>query len=300
MTATADPRLGRIPALRSLMGMIAICWLGFLGGCKREDVPPSPEGRSIHRYLHISHIRTGDNGPILPSIAAIDFTGYDMRLLGGDMAYSTSEDDTVMDRLQASFQLGSPNTLWALGNHDYTDLDRIHRYTARPRYYSYSRDGITFIVLDTQDSLCQIQGAQLALFDSVLDTLERSTHLILLHHKLMWMPDNPTLEPLIPAISNIGIGPGFNSLQRNNFYARLYPRLVEAHARGIEVLCVGGDMGNNAKEFAYETPEGIHFLGSGLSYLASNQENRVLLFSHDLLTGRLDWKFLPVSELMAQ
>ena len=74
-----------------------------------------------------------------------------MLLLGGDLSYYTSEDDLTMDRVNQFFNIGSHNTLWSLGNHDYTDLSRVELYTNRPSHYSYFNNGISFLVLDTQD-----------------------------------------------------------------------------------------------------------------------------------------------------
>lgn len=82
----------------------------------------------------------------------IDYSFYDMLWLGGDLALSSSLDDMTMDHLDSILDLDNENTLWALGNHDYADLDRVQAYTYRLPYYAYYKDKITFIVLDTQDS----------------------------------------------------------------------------------------------------------------------------------------------------
>jgi hypothetical protein len=51
------------------------------------------------------------------------------------------------------FYIGETNTLWALANHNYTNVDHIKRFTKRPPYYAMSENNITFIVLDTQERL---------------------------------------------------------------------------------------------------------------------------------------------------
>jgi hypothetical protein len=281
-----------------LKGIFVLGMMLALQACEQKDVLPPAYQANTRSYLHLSHPRTATNGSIASRLDEVDYEPFDMLWLGGDLQYGTSQDDATMDYVDALFDLGSPQTLLALGNHEYASLPRISAYTDRPAFFTHHENGITFVVLDTQDSLSNIVGAQREMLDLVLDTLEHSTHLVILHHKLIWMPDNPNLEPLIPDISNIGIADDFNSLNRNNFYPDFFPRLAEIQLRGIPVLCVGGDMGNHAKHFAYRTSEGIHFLGSGISYQATEQENQVIVFTHDLNRKALTWKFVAVSELL--
>lgn len=266
-----------------------------LSSCDQEDTFPPAYQVNTRTYLHLAHPRTATNGSIASRLDEVDYSAFDMLWLGGDLQYGTSQDDATMDYVDALFDIGSPQTLMALGNHEYASLPRISAYTHRPAYYTHHENGITFVVLDTQDSLSNIVGDQKLMLDRVLDTLQNSTHLVLLHHKLIWMPDNPNLEPLIPEVSNIGIANDFNSLNRNNFYPDFFSRLAEIQLRGIPVLCIGGDMGNHAKSFAYRTSEGVHFLGSGISNQAPEEENKVIVFTHDLNRKTLTWEFVPVS-----
>jgi hypothetical protein len=278
---------------------LLLFWATLLtsSACERDDVLPSdqPATDQISYYLHLSHTRTPANPTVIAPVNAIDFRSFEMLWLGGDLAWLSSENDATMSYLDSIFQFGSTNTLWSLGNHDYSDLARIESYTHRPNYYCHSRNGITVLVLDTQDSLSNILGAQKVFFDSVLDTLQQTTHLVILHHKLLWMPGNATLEPLIPSVSNGSLGNCYSCVNPNNFYADLYPRLLEVHAKGIEVICVGGDIGSHTTEFEYETPEGIHFLASGMSYTST--ENKAILFRHDRVRQRLVWSFYPIALL---
>ncbi|MDP2723120.1 MAG: metallophosphoesterase [Bacteroidales bacterium] len=265
-----------------------------LGSSCNKNETPSPEVDPIQKnYIHISHTRTGIN-PNMDSIAElIEYKKFDMVWLGGDMANLTSQDDETMYHIDSILGLGNFNTLWSLGNHDYSDLVRIQSFTNRPPYYSYNKDGITYIVLDTQDSLSNIVGFQKELFDHVVDTINKSSHLVILHHKLIWMYNNPDLEPQIDSIPNGGFGDCFFCINPNNFYTDLYPKLLEVKRRGIEVICIGGDIGFNAKEFHYTTKEGLHFLASGIS--AGSHENKALIFKHDITNKRLTWEFKLIS-----
>jgi len=260
----------------------------------REIIEPSviPESNN---YLHISHTRTNYN-PYMDSIVErIDFSKFDMLWLGGDLTHLTSIDNPTISHVDSVFDIGNINTLWSLGNHDYSDLDRIQDYTNRPPFYSFYNNGITFIVLDTQDSLSNIIGLQKDFLEGIVDTIEKSSHLIILHHKLIWMYGNTELEPQIKSISNGGFGDCFYCLNPNNFYSDIYPKLLEVKQKGIEVLCIGGDIGFQVKEFEYITSDGIYFLASGIS--SGTIDNKALLFHHDITNKLLTWEYKMVRDL---
>jgi hypothetical protein len=246
-------------------------------------------------YFHIAHTRTQSNPNMDQLAESLDYSVYDMLWLGGDLALSTSLNDTIMTHVDSIFDLGNENTLWALGNHDYADLDRVQTYTHRPPFYAFHKDKITFLVLDTQDSLSNIVGEQKELFDSVIDTIQESTHLILLHHKLIWMYGDAYLQARINSIPNGGFGDCFYCINPNNFYSDLYPKLLEIEEKGIEVICIAGDIGFRANEFEYTTPEGVQFLASGIE--AGNSSNQALLLKHDLIGNILTWEFAFLTDL---
>ena len=70
---------------------------------------------------------------------------------------------------------------------------------------------------------------------------------------------------------------------------------LDGHDRGIKVFCIGGDIGYNAKEFEYLTNEGIYFLASGINSMVDN--NKAILFYHDLLNNYLSWSFELLQDL---
>jgi hypothetical protein len=247
------------------------------------------------KYLHISHTKSDSLQIIDPRIATIDFSQYDLLMLGGDLGYSSSATEVSLNRLDAIYDLSNPNTLWSLGNHDYTDLPLLTDYTQRPAYYAYHKNGITFVVLDTQDSSCHITGDQLTFFNSVLDTVENSSHLVLLHHKLIWMDNNITLSPYINTVSNGPLGDCHYCLNPNNFYHVVYPKLVALRTAGTQVLCIGGDLGFNSTTFTHQTPEGIQFLGSGIT--GDNEDSEAIVFYHDVKNQMLTWEFKRIKKL---
>jgi hypothetical protein len=275
-----------------LLPLLVLC----LFSCKKQKALELPVLElELKSYLHLSHTRTNSN-PLMDSVAEkINYHKFDMLWLGGDLAHLTSKDEETMTRVDSLFDIRNTNTLWALGNHDYTDLDRVEQYTNRPPFYAFHQDEITFIVLDTQDSLSNIIGAQKDFVMGVLDTIQESTHLILLHHKLIWMYDNIILEPQISSIANGGLGDCFYCINPNNFNSEIYPNLVEVEERGVEVLCIGGDIGFKVNEFEYLSPEGIQFLASGI--YSGEEGNKALLFQHDLNNNILTWDFILLRKL---
>lgn len=277
---------------------VAFCLFLIFVSCKKEEVdcPVLNYSESMkYEYLHISHTRTSLN-PLIDSVAEkINYNRFDILMLGGDLAYLTSKDIETMSHVDSIFDIGNPNTLWSLGNHDYSNLNLIEAYTKRPPFYAYNKNGITFIVLDTQDSISSITSNQLKLFNTVTDTMVKSTHLILLTHKLIWMYDNEELEPQIDSVSNGPLGNCSYCVNPNNFYEDVYPKLVTIQNRGIKVMCIGGDIGFKASEFEYKTEDGIQFLASGIKF--NSPESKAILFTHDITTGLLSWTFEYINEL---
>lgn len=271
-----------------------MCVTSVFLSCSKDKLHEEPENITVN-YLHISHTRRDTNPSMDQTIEAINYSKYDMLWLGGDLAQATSWDDETIHHADSIFNLSSPNTLWSLGNHDYDSLQRVRAVTNRNTYYAYYKNGICIVVLDTQDSLSNIIGAQKTFFENVVDTIQESSHLIILTHQLIWMYGNPDLEPQIPTVTNGGFGTCFFCINPNNFYPDIYPKLLSVKQKGIEVICIGGDIGFHVKEFSYVNSDGISFLASGIYYADSG--NKGLLFTHDVTNRNLSWKFVLIPEL---
>ena len=140
-----------------------------------------------------------------------------------------------------------------------------------------------------------IVNEHMELFNSVTDTLSKSNHLVVLTHKLIWLDKNPALASYLNSLPNGGPGTCHYCLNPNNFYADLYPKLKEVKERGVNVICIAGDVGKKALEFEYLTPEGIHFLASGMN--GDHPGNTVLLFEQDSVSLNLSWNFVDIKTL---
>jgi len=261
----------------------------LLASCQKEKTT----------YLHIAHTRSYDGAKdkLMPEVEQIDFDAYDLLMLGGDLVYESTRDSATLNYLDRTFQLSNEDVLWTLGNHDYHHHPEwISGFTKRPNFYSYQKNGIQYLVLDSQADLCNTTGQQKELLERSINSLETDiTHLIVLHHKLLWMMDDGPLQKRINEVSNGGAGNCFYCVPPNNFYSDVYPQLVEVQKRGVQVICIAGDIGAKVDEFEYETKEGIFFLASGLK--DGSPSNKVLLFDHDIDTGKLDWQFTSLKLL---
>ncbi len=267
----------------------------FLSACNNSEDKTSSNKKDTIQYLFLAHTRTEQNPEVIKNIQDIDFSRYQMLWLGGDLAQLSSENQNTLNYLDQVFDLKNKNTFWALGNHDYTSISLIKQTIQKPRYYAQYKNGITVMVLDTQDSLCHITGEQFRLFNNTIDTLSKSSHLVLLHHKLIWLYGNEELENKANELSNAPIDSCSYCINPNNFYQDIYPRLIELKKKGIEVVCVGGDIGFKTQKFEHTTPEDIHFLASGMSFNA--EQNYGLVFKHDPGDRTLKWEFKSLDEL---
>jgi hypothetical protein len=272
----------------------------FLASCNKEENENNtifPNSNKAYSYLYLGHPRTESVYNLDPIVEALDFTQFDMLWLGGDLTAATSKHDSILENMESIFNISSPNTLWSLGNHDNYYKFNTTEHTNRLPYYTYYKNGITFLVFDTKDrdSLSNIVNEQLELFNNVTDTITESKHLVILTHKLIWLDGNPALESYVDNVPNGGPDTCHYCLNPNNFYTDLYPKLKGIKANGINVICIAGDLGKKVLDFEYVTPEGVHFLASGIK--GNSPGNTVLIFEQEHSSQALSWKFIDIETL---
>lgn len=225
---------------------------------------------STFKFIFVPHVRSEDqqNQTVNPGIAKIDFSRYSLKMLGGDLAYNTSKSRTTMKYLDSLFDLKNPNTLWSLGNHDIEegDTNLIKEFTGRPLFYSYARDGITFVVLNTElaangFTATYIKSPQLDTLKSVCEkvTSADTKFFIVLHSRYMWMIGNSyftqTMKDSIAASSK--------SMTETNWYADIEPLLKNVQAKGIKVIVFGGD----------KSKINVTYTKDSITYYAARMEN---------------------------
>jgi hypothetical protein len=252
---------------------------------------------SVLNLIFVPHPRSESKLPetVLPAIEKIDFSRYDMVLLGGDLTWSVSTSRTWMDYCDGLFNLGSPNTLWTMGNHDINNRPLIKEYTGREAYYSYYRDSITFVVLDTERASSgftstYIINSQLTMLRNVCDTISDSRYLVVLHSRLIWMIGNKDFSTRLDSVAE-----STKQLDTTNFYQDVFPLLQKVKAKGIKVLCLGGD--KSKINIDYSPEDSITFLTSTMAPEFADSVNDVMIFNYKKADNTMSWKFVRLDKV---
>ena len=259
--------------------------------------PGSPSDHSSEdseKYLYVSHTRLDDNNGVHPKIYPLDFSDYDYLLLGGDLAQKSFQDEKIINHLDSTFSIGSIRTLWSVGNHDRVSDATFFKYTNKHKYGLYQSGDLSFVVLDSQDSLSSIVGRQRDFLFKVLDTIS-SKKLIFMSHKLIFMDQHPEMDGQINEICNGKKGDCYYCHNTNNFYNEIFPRLKDLRSEGTQIFWIGGDLGRKTSKFQFITEEGIVFLGNGMD--PDREKNYVLEIHNDKL---LSFRFVDVDSLAIQ
>ncbi len=247
------------------------------------------------------------NNPLDSRISMIDLKEYDGIWLGGDVCSESLMEYSTLEIIDSVFNLKHPNTHWALGNHDARNGNWIwvEELTGKKTYYTSSSNGITHIVLNTNltPNECEQLNDQYRIIVDVCDTINKSSHLILLMHHGLWEGVPGLISPIGYAQSNLKYY-NFNCYDvESNFVNEIYPRLLEVKKRGVEVICILGDIG--AMKVEYTSDDGIHFLGAGLqkSHYQDAEERKnsrtdyAIIFKHVPATGWLSWEHVDFDKL---
>lgn len=255
-------------------------------------------------YIFLGHTyqfyTAGDN--VDERFKNINLSEYDGVWNGGDLCSESLMNYSTLEYIDSVFNLKHPNTHWALGNHDSRNPNWIwlEELTGKKTFYTTNYNGITYIVLNTNLTPynCEQLDEQYRMIVNVCDTIEKSTHLIMLMHHGIWnnIPGLPL--PYTYAQSNL-IHYNFNCYSVESTYEKeIYPKLVEVQNRGVEVISILGDMG--AKKIDFLSDDGLHFLGTGLNRSkypdpierANSPQDYALIFKHVPKTGWMNWEFV--------
>lgn len=233
----------------------------------------------------------------------VNYNRYDQIWLGGDLCSETTEEKSTLNYLNKHFRLDDPGTHWAPGNHDTRNgnTDWITEYTERELFYVHSDQGLTIMVLNTtfDTTECQLSAMQDAMITTLLDTIEKSSHLVILSHHTIWGDAITGINMWETANAN---KPQWESLcgTGTRFIPYLEPRLRQVQDRGVQVICLAGDFGQQATSFEYLSDGGIWYLGAGLNKGKSQEidpDDMVIVFHFDPVAGSLNWDFIRVDNL---
>jgi hypothetical protein len=255
------------------------------------------QGSSIEKIIFVPHPRSDDTDPqsVVKEIGEINFSNYDMILLGGDLTQSTTMNYATLDYCDSLFDLGNPNTLWTMGNHDMSHPEYVPEYTHRPTFYAYNIQHMTFLVLNTELDAngfesCYISGEQLEMIQEVTDTLLNSKYLILLQHRLLWMIGNEDLEEHLDSV-----GQSTAQLDTSNFYQEVYPLLQLVKSKGIQIICLGGDRADLNIEYSPE--DSITYLASAMVPAYPDTVNHVIVLTCNTENDSISWEFVSLADV---
>jgi hypothetical protein len=240
-------------------------------------------------------------------IEQLDLTQFDRIWLGGDICSETSLNYSTINYLDTLFDLGKPGNHWALGNHDNRNgnMEWIEKFTKRPSYYSHSENGITTIVMNGSLSPldCENLNKQYKMIKSVCDTIN-SGYLIFLV--------GPGIYSDVPNVANPDTY-GHSKLKNwlancyddtTTYLNTIYPMLVNAENRGVEVLHIMGDVGAGPKSYYATSSDGVEYFGSGINNTFNVvmgvpivAPDLILVFKHALSTNQLTWEFIELNDL---
>lgn len=285
--------------------------------------PPSPAAeQTTQQFIFLGHPYdwlTEDR--IDPRLELLDFSQYQGVWLGGDVCARTSKSPATLAYLDSLFDLKSQQTHWAWGNHDLLegDANLLLAATDRSSYYTHWQDGLQLIVLNTNlfwhhpwgpaQEDCAAKAAQMDWLKSVLDTVQATSHLVLLHHHGLFNElkvDQAGDTLLLDNVRAMPVRP--DCREGGNFTAEIYPRLKAIRARGIEVVSISGDVGMVSKGYAITTPDSIHLLGSGINnsldkqyppdYVKNFEPDSILVVKYTPQVPTLSWEFVHLSTLV--
>jgi hypothetical protein len=236
-----------------------------------------------------------------PRLEKMDMSKYDRIWLGGDICSEASLKYSTFEYLDSLFDLDKPENHWALGNHDTRNrnYEWNEEFTKRPPYYSYSKDGITTIVMNGNISPldCENLDKQFQIIKNVCDTMTTGNLIFLIHHGItsgvpgIASPSNYGHSNLNPWIANC-------YSDSASYIDAIYPMLVALKKKGVNVIHIMGDVGANKKSYHAISDDGIEYFGSGINNSKNILKNTpiidkdlILVFKHVIATNKLTWEF---------
>lgn len=246
-------------------------------------------------------------------IRLLDFDNFDELWLGGDLTTESSINKKQIEKLNNFYKLSDTVTHWALGNHDARkgNINIVEQIQQKPTYYVQHDNGLTKLILNTtianeqvpiyKDS-CHLLKPQTELINSVLDTISKSSHLIIMTGGAHWgeIVSATQLNYNYPHYS-------FSCDKNFTFKKFLYPKLVEVQKRGVQVICTSGDLGMRSKSYHKKSDDGIIFLASGINnsfgtlrnekykWVRDFSPDKILIFTHYPEKRELTFEFVDLN-----
>ncbi|MFD1552390.1 hypothetical protein DNU06_10840 [Putridiphycobacter roseus] len=283
-----------------------IFFLYFLAACrsKKENY------EFFNRYVFLAH--TYDKSNVLDARIPVLSNTFSQIWLGGDILDLGKDTNGIftLDYLDKILNIKSSSTQWSLGNHEKRfGLSKIAKYTQKPGYYAKYIKGITLININSNlleySAGCAERNQQVNFVLQVLDTIQKSSHVILLSHHVIWEGFSED-SVLMKDYANTSHSHKFMYCSPNlTPHEVLAPKIDTLIKRKKKIIFLSGDFGQKNSTYAFQNKNGLTFLGNGI--LARNKYNKkfnrlkeedsVLVFYHFYHSGILKWQFVPLSDL---
>ena len=283
----------------------AVFIMAFCFSCHQD--PENEQMKDHFNYIFLGHIYETES-TFDRRLLNIDFDYFDQIWLGGDICSETTKEIETLDFLDYFFDLSSPNTHWALGNHDIRNgnVHWITEKTQRPTFYATSFNGITLAVLNTNFHHGGVYDTiqlnrQFDMIQSVCDTIQKSSHLIILSHAVMWKSIDGVED--VNEAANAEFDYVLVHIEpEKRFPDGIYPMLQQVAERGVKVINIAGDFGQKQTAFEAVTDDGIYFIGSGITseteynqqFPSQRKPDKILILEHNQKMKEILWDFVKI------
>lgn len=287
----------------------------LLSACKKET-PSHNLFVPVKNILFLGHTYQWhtEGNKIDARLERLDYSDVDQIWLGGDICSETTKDYSTLVYLDSLFNLGSSTTHWSVGNHDIRNenVNWITSFTGRELFYFQADKHLSILNLNTQmreeNGECDALEDQYQLIKNVCDTLQNSTHLIVLLHRVVFNDVVPDINVNEDVANVPSAHVPFLCLPNSQFHEIIYPLFAQVQERGIQVICIAGDAGKEAKSFEYQTDIGIWLLASGINNSEEQDPtanallppDRILNLQYDSINQNMNWDFINLDSLIAQ
>lgn len=267
------------------------------------------------RYFFVGHAYNWQPGysRIDPRVVGLDYSRFDKQVFGGDLNSEALKYERFVTFIDSAFDLRDINTMWVMGNHEARNenFEWYEKYTGRHTWNAHSSNGAVFINMNTTLNAgnCEELDAQFEMIRNICDTITSATsHLFVFCHHSVWnnVPGLP--GPWTYANWQIPFWDANCSGDSVTYVAAVYPLLLQAKQKGVEVISVMGDAGAVNKGNYMYSSDSLLYIASGINnskyvhdsvLLASQPKDKVVIFEHVPSERKVHWKFHDLDSLFA-
>jgi hypothetical protein len=293
-----------------LVAFFCLTFTGFTGH-------PAPSGTDSDtlRYFFVGHAYNWQPGysRVDPRVVGLDYSRFDMQIFGGDLNSEALKYERYVTFIDSCFDLRDPGTIWVMGNHDARNenVEWYEHHTGRKTWHAFSANSAVFVCMNTTLNAgnCEELDGQFDMIRNICDTITAATsHLFIFSHHSVWN-DVPGLPgPWTYCNWQLPYWDANCTGDSATYAAAMYPLLVQAKQKGVEIIHVMGDAGVWNKGNMMVSSDSLVYFASGIDnsrYMndpvlyASKPKDKVLIFEHMPEARKVIWKFHDLDSLYA-